>query len=325
MRCDINKPQYWVQIGPTPLYIGVPVTVFKGAGYRVGAGLTGRHACALVAGEGHAAVAAAEKKLAAATHAALCCIRPKYFLDMAVTGVAELEGLLERARADGKEERTFFRCLLGAWVYAHAPLSDDHSRVRLIQFRHPDGFYAVPFFSSEAKAQRAGQGGVRIVKLTGRELLAGAPGATFMLNPNDGGCVLYPEEVDALLKTGAVARVEQFHLDDENPFLVSEQADPPAWLMPSLTALYTQLSFVEAAYLLEVAPSQAPTERSLLIALAVAAEYAERAVRATITAIQPLCARSHLALDITAFDPTKGKPAYLSHPGVERFYGPPLN
>lgn len=244
---------------------------------------------------------------------------------MAVIGVAELEGLLERARTHREEEPAFFRCLLGAWVYAHAPLSDDHPRVRLIQFRHPDGFHAVPFFTSEAKAQVAGQGAVQIVKLTGRELLAGTPGATFMLNPNDGGCVLYPEEVDALLKTGTVARIEQFHLDDENPFLVSTQVNPPAWLMPRLRELYVELSFVEAAYLLEVTPSRTPTERTLLIALAVAPEYAERAVRATITAIQPGCARSQLALDITAFDPAKGKPAYLRQPGVERVHGAALN
>lgn len=240
-------------------------------------------------------------------------------------GTAELERLLERVRAHPEEEPAFFRCLLDAWVYAHVPLSDDHPRLRLIQFRHPDGFYAVPFFTSEAKARVAGQGVVQIVKFSGRELLAGTPGATFMLNPNDGGCVLYQEEVAALLKTGMVARIEQFHVDDENPFTVSVQASPPLWLMPSLMALYTQLAFVETAYLLEVAPSRAPTERTLLIALAVAPVNADRAVRATITAIQPLCARSQLALDITAFDPEKGRPAYLCLPGVERFYGPPLN
>lgn len=40
-----------------------------------------------------------------------------------------------------------------------------------------------------------------------------------MLNSNDGGCALYPEEVDALL-------------------------------MPLLMAVYTQLSIVETAYIL---------------------------------------------------------------------------
>lgn len=241
---------------------------------------------------------------------------------MVAISTVELERRLERVRIHREEEPAFFRCLLDAWVYAHAPLSDDNPRLRLIQFRHPDGFYAVPFFTSEAKAKAAGLAAVRIVKFTGRDLLSGTPGATFMLNPNDGGCVLYPEEVDALLKTGTVARIEQIHLDEEIPFLVSEQANPPAWLMPNLMALCTQLPFVQAAYLLEVAPLENPTDRTLLIALAVPTEHSERAVRATITAIQPFCARARLALDITAFNPAIGKPAYLCQPGVERFYGP---
>ena len=244
---------------------------------------------------------------------------------MTKVSTAELERRLERARTHREEEPAFFRCLLDAWVYAHVPLSDDHPRVRLVQFRHPDGFYAVPFFTSEAKSRFAGRGVVRTVRLTGRELLAGTPGATFMLNPNDGGCVLYPEEVDALLKTGTVARIEQFHLNDDTSFLVSDQADPPVWLMPYLMGLYAQLQFVRVAYLLEVAPPQSPAERTLLIALGVAPEHAERAVRATITDIQPLCVRNDVALDITTFDPAKGLPAYLCQRGVERFYGPPLN
>lgn len=244
---------------------------------------------------------------------------------MTKISTAELERLLERARTRREEEPAFFRCLLDAWIYSHVPLSDDHPRMRLIQFRHPEGFFAVPFFTSEAKAQFADRGAVRTVKLTGRELLAGAPGATFMLNPNDGGCVLYPEEVVALLRTGTVARVEKIHLDDDVSFLVSDQVDPPGWLMPNLKGLYTQLAFVQVAYLLEVAPPQAPDKRSLLIVLGVAPGYAERAVRATITDTQPLCVHDDVALDITTFDPAKGFPEYLHQRGVERFYGPALN
>ena len=128
---------------------------------------------------------------------------------MTKISTAELERRLERARAYREEEPAFFRCLLDAWVYTHAPLSDEHPRVRLVQFRHPDGFDAIPFFTSETKARFAGRGVARTVKVTGRDLLEGTRGATLMLNPNDGGCVLYPEEVDALLRSGTVARVEK--------------------------------------------------------------------------------------------------------------------
>ncbi|WP_051247140.1 SseB family protein [Thermomonas fusca] len=243
---------------------------------------------------------------------------------MARISTAELERRLELARSHREEEPAFFRCLLDAKVYAHAPASDDHSRLRLLQFRHPDGFHAVPFFTSIEKARPPTGIAAKIIPLLGRQFLELTRGATVMLNPNDGGCVLYPEEVDALLKTGAVARIEKIHLANDFSFLVSDQTKPPSWLMSCLMGLYSQLSFVQVAYLLEVAPSHAPAERTLLIVLGVAPEHAERAVRASITEIQPFCAHNDVALDITTFDPAKETPAYLRQRGVERFFGPPL-
>ena len=237
----------------------------------------------------------------------------------------ELERRLELARQNCELEPAFFRYLLDARVYAHAPVSDDHPRPRLFQFRHPDGFLAVPFFTSLEKARPPAGITAKIVPLSGRQFLELTRGASVMLNPNDGGCVLYPEEIDALLKAGTVARIEEIHLKDEISFIVSDQADPPVWLMPYLMGLYAQLSFVQAAYLLEVASPQTPDQRGLLVALGGGREYAERAVRATITDIQPLCTRDDVALDITTFDPAKGRPAYLKQRGVERFYGPPLD
>lgn len=48
----------------------------------------------------------------------------------------ELEERLERARGNPKEDQEFFRYLLEATVYAHAPISDDSEKFRLIQFKH---------------------------------------------------------------------------------------------------------------------------------------------------------------------------------------------
>src|SRR5690625_3896348 len=104
----------------------------------------------------------------------------------------ELEERLERARGNPKEDQEFFRYLLEATVYAHAPISDDSEKFRLIQFKHPDGFDALPFFTSESKAAVAAGSSARIIACTGRELLEMTRGATLMLNPNDGGAVLYP-------------------------------------------------------------------------------------------------------------------------------------
>lgn len=234
----------------------------------------------------------------------------------------ELERRLELARQNRNLEPAFFRCLLDAVVYAHAPVSDDHPRLRLIQFKHPDGFYALPFFTSHAKALFAAGSTARLVELTGRELFEGTPGATFMLNPNDGGCVLYPEEIVALLESGTVARVETFNLEAETPFLVMDDADPPAWLLLSLMTLYDGMPFVEVAYLLKVAPSEHPEQHTFLIAVGVAQEHAERVARATITMLQSTVNAATLPLDLTSFDPAQGLPEYLRHPGVERFFGP---
>ena len=143
-----------------------------------------------------------------------------------------------------------------------------------------------------------------------------------MLNPNDGGCVLYPEEIAALLESGTVGHVETFQLEAEMPFVVMEQANPPAWLMPTLMGLYEGLPFVEVAYLVEVAPPERPEQRAFLIAVGVEQAHAERVARATITLLQSIATKAALPLDLTSFDPAQGLPEYLRHPGAERFFGP---
>lgn len=234
----------------------------------------------------------------------------------------DLERRLELARLSYDDEVLFFRHLLDARVYAHAPISDDYPRTRLIQFKHPAGFYAVPFFTSRSKALFASGPTVQIVQMTGRDLLQGSPGATFMLNPNDGGCVLYPEEVVALLSDGSVARVEILEQGDSAPLVSLEEANPPAWLIPTLMAVYIDMPFVRAAYLLELTPLDGASR--FLVAIGVGPEHAERAVRASTTAIQTLCAEAGIYLDMATFNPQEGRPDYLLLRGVERFYGPQL-
>ncbi|MBN9618170.1 MAG: dNTP triphosphohydrolase, partial [Actinobacteria bacterium] len=99
--------------------------------------------------------------------------------------------------------------------------------LRLVQFLHPDGFDAIPFFTSLDKAQAASSSAVRILGVSGRELLTGTRGATLMLNPNYGGVVLYPEEVATLLDTGFLARVERLAPAE---FAVRPAQAAPAWL-----------------------------------------------------------------------------------------------
>src|SRR5688572_13350695 len=89
----------------------------------------------------------------------------------------ELETSLERARENPADEAAFFRRVLKATDYVHAPASVDSGKFRLVQFRHPDGFNAIPFFTSLRKAQIAGSSAVRNLDLPSRDLLASVDGA----------------------------------------------------------------------------------------------------------------------------------------------------
>src|SRR5688572_4963260 len=126
-----------------------------------------------------------------------------------VISAAELTRLMHHALADKTAEPAFFRALLEATVYAHAPRHDRSGRLRFIQFTTPEGLTVLPFFSDPAQANAAAGSAARVVVATGRQLFALTRGATLMLNPNQVSCVLYPEEIASLLDHGEVAVMDQ--------------------------------------------------------------------------------------------------------------------
>jgi len=224
----------------------------------------------------------------------------------------ELEAWLERSRSDPAQEPAFFRRMLESTVYAHAPASDDSGKLRLVQFRHPDGFDAIPFFTSMAKARFAASSAVRILELAGRELLSATRGATLMLNPNDGGAVLYPEEIKTLLETGFLARVEK---SPSGELQVRPAQNAPAWLGAAIGACLQGVNFVSAAYILETCPMSAKEQPSgLLICLVAEMAFAERAARLVMTAIQPLCAGLNCVIDLAIYDISQPLPEHLDDP-----------
>jgi hypothetical protein len=231
----------------------------------------------------------------------------------------ELERLMQVAVEDKREEPAFFRALLDAIVYAHAPVSDDSRRLRLIQFLRPDGLTVLPFFTDRTKAQFAARSAARIVELTGRQLLTITRGVTLMLNPNDTHCTLYPEEVEALLTTGGVATVEKLELDERQIGVRSPESHP-AWLGEALITLFQRLPSVETAYMIETWPAENPSQVSLVIAIGVMPAESERVARAAITQIQPRCEGLDVAIDLTTFDPVEGFPEWLDYGHAEPFY-----
>lgn len=186
---------------------------------------------------------------------------------------------------------------------------------------NPDGFDALPFFTSESKAALAAGGSARIVTFTGRELLDITRGATLMVNPNDGGAVLYPEEIESLLATGSIVQLKKDPWTSGRVWFRSPSWQP-SWLVPALTRILREQNAVEAAYVIQTAPKDDPSAVSLLIVLAVAPGSAERAARACLTSLQPDIERSppDIAIDLTVYDPAQGVPDFVAGSGADPFY-----
>lgn len=230
----------------------------------------------------------------------------------------ELEARLERSRLDPTEEPAFFRSLLEATVYAHAPASDDSTYLRLVQFRHPDGFDAIPFFTSPQKGQFASSRGVRIIELEARELLSQTRGATLMLNPNDGGAVLFPEEIASLLDTGYMARIEKI---EHAQLEIRPATAVPAWLVAAVRNSGQTTDFIEAAFIVESRyASNVEAPLWLLIYLVVDPSLAERAARLVTAAVQPLCSDHDAMIDIMIHDRRLPLPEHLTQPGVTAIF-----
>lgn len=224
-----------------------------------------------------------------------------------------LNRLLARAVEDCREEQAFFRALLDAKVYAHVPISDPLSRrLRFIQFNHPDtGQLILPFFSDEPRAQAAAGATVRTVGLHARVFLEATLGATLMLNPNDEHCMLYPEEIEGLLRTGRMARIEKTTIQEGSEPQAGPPEPAPAWLMDLLTTTLAELTFVDVAYLASMHAPDGRGASSMLLALGTPAGIGDRAVHAVVTAMQPECRRHRYVLDITHFIEPSERPAWV--------------
>lgn len=233
---------------------------------------------------------------------------------------AQLAALMQQAQADPAVFPLFLRALLEAPVYVHAPPSDDHPRLRLLQFERPDGLTVLPFFSDSTQAYAAAGQGARVLRFIGRELMETTRGATLMLNPNDVSCTLFPEEVAALLDRNAVADLAPGEVEKGNEPEVSIPTDDLDWLTRLVTRAVENLPQAQAAYLFDARFPQQPEHLVRLLAIAVTRADSERVARAIIVAIQAECARRACSVDLTTFDPGSGVPTWVERLGVLPFF-----
>lgn len=231
-----------------------------------------------------------------------------------------LDHLIEQSIQDARKEPEFFRALLAARVYAHAPLESPSERLHLVMFKSPDdGCLVVPVFTDEPKAEFAAQGSVRVVSMTGRTLLEISRGAAVMINPNDARCTLYPEEICELLATGVVAPVRK-HQVQEGEAQYFKLAKVPPVLARAMKKALPDIRSVELAYVMGLKWQEAERPDSLMIVLGGCPDKAEREVRALATALHRTFQELDEAVDVIHFDGRQGKPEWIRRLGITPVY-----
>lgn len=232
---------------------------------------------------------------------------------MATVSESQLEQLFQRAHASHISEAEFYTRLMQAMVYVHVPVYDDCKNVRLIQFRHPSGFDVIPLFTSAERCARAGSNAVEALRLPCIDLLNATRGATLMINPNDGGPLLYPEEIAVLLEKGTLETFEK--LDQAGSCDVRPAMNPPDNIVDALRAGATSTTFIKDVYLLEKREAGSD-ETMLFVYVGACTTHLERAARHMIQVLQNLSPPPQVAIDVAVYDTTQAPPEFLKHIGA---------
>ena len=235
---------------------------------------------------------------------------------MPMVSESQLDKSFEKCRSNYLHETEFYECLVRAQVYVHVPISDDSPNVRIIQFRHPDGFDAIPVFTSLSRCSRAASRAVRTLRLPCVQLMDSTRGATLMINPNDGGPVLYPEEVDSLLLHGTLEIFEKI-ARIEGSWDVREAEEVARGFVDALCAGASSMQCIKSVYLLERRGVDSLAEDvTLLVYLGVSGAHSERAARHMIQIIQSFKPRPDRVVDIAVYDVSQPLPEFLEKVGA---------
>lgn len=238
---------------------------------------------------------------------------------MEVVRQSQLERLFEQAHSSYFNEAAFYTHLLQAMVFVHVPVSDDAKSTRLIQFRHPDGFDAIPVFTSAQRCAQAASAAVKSAQVPCAELFRATRGATLMINPNDGGPVLYPEEIAALLEKGTLEAFEKLE-PAGGTWEVRPAQDPPLHVVEAVRAGAASASFIRQVYLLEKRETGSE-ELVLLVYIGADSVYLERAARYMVQVLQNLHPRSDTVMDVAVYDTEIARPAFLDELGAVPVFG----
>jgi hypothetical protein len=230
----------------------------------------------------------------------------------------QLRRLMDEADDDPSKEPDVWKAMLDAVLYAHVPHEDKPGYLRFVQFVRPDnGQMVLPFFSDRQKAIEAAGGQVKVLPLLGRNLFTYTRGATLMLDPNERGCVFYPEEIEALLAGSPLAAVQPWEANDGQVQVMFEPAgDLPAALIAGLQDASKKLPTVTSVHVAHVRWDNAMEQPALLIGIVAEKLDHEHAMRAIATAIQPSLDALDYIVDLTLITPSKSADHQVVHHGT---------
>lgn len=232
---------------------------------------------------------------------------------------SQLERLFEQAHLSHFNEAAFYTHLLQATVFVHVPVSYGPKNVSFVQFRHPGGFDAIPVFTSAQRCARAASAAMRAIRLPSIDLFGATRGATLMINPNDGGPVLYPEEITALLKKGTLETFEKLE-PAGGTWDVRPAQNHPMHVVGAVRAGAALTPFIKKIYLLEKR-EMGSDEIVLLVYIGAESGHLERSARHMVQVIQSVQPPSDAVIDVAVYDIALAQPAFLTELGAVPVFG----
>lgn len=231
----------------------------------------------------------------------------------------DLDELIAKAVEDPSNEPELFSRIVEATLYVHAPKRPTGINLSLVQFRTPQGVMAIPVFTDRRKAEFAGRGNVRIISIRGRQLLSATSGATVVINPNDNWCILYPEEIRALLRGNRLGRNPE-NIATPVALDLRRSIEPDTHLIDTIVAALSSIEHALDAWLTEADDENGRTISRYVVVVAAEAAHHERIARSLTLSLHDIGQSLERIVDVTFIEPGAKHTEWLNEKGDSLIY-----
>ena len=222
----------------------------------------------------------------------------------------QLDQLIAKAVVDPSYETELFTRLLEADLFVHAPKKPTGPRLSVVQFTTPQGVLAIPVFTDRGKSEFAARGNVRTVPIQGRRLFYATLGATMVIDPNDNWCILYPEEIRAILQGKKLCRTPERIEASKDLRLKPSTKPAPEFLEAVIASLSSNEQAIDA-WLTEADVEEGSAPSRLVIVVAAEKPHHERIARTLTLSLSDFGKSLGMIVDVTFIEPGDAHEAWL--------------